>query len=132
VSAPIKETTHNIGKLGTALTLLCSVHCVATPFLALFIPVLNNHGVDWLELAIIAGVIILGSSSLWHGYKGHHGDKRPLSLFAVGVFLLLMGMFTHSLEVEILHRSLMIGGSLLSAVAQIWNLKIGHYNPSHS
>ena len=130
MSAPTKETTHNIGKLGTALTLLCSVHCVATPFLALFIPVFDHHGIDWLELAIIGGVIILGSSSLWHGFKGHHGDKKPLFLFSAGILLLLIGLFTHSLHVELLHRACMIGGSLLSAGAQIWNLKIGHYSPS--
>lgn len=128
MNTPNKEHKHNIGKISTALTLLCSIHCVATPFLAIFIPVLggHHHGMDWLELAMIAGVVVLGGSSLLHGYKDHHGNSLPAKIFAAGITLLIVGFAIHGLELHILHKSLMISGSLISAFAQIYNLKLNH------
>lgn len=126
VNPSIKESNHNIGKIGTALTLLCSIHCVATPFLALFVPFFHTHGIDWLEVAIISGVLILGSSTMWHSYKGHHQNIKPFGIFAAGIVMMLCGMLIHSHSMEMLHQSLMITGSLVSAVAQIWNLRLAH------
>jgi hypothetical protein len=99
---------------------------MVTPFLALFLPFFHTHGVDWLEVAIISSVLILGSSTMWHSYKGHHQNFKPFSLFATGVGLMLAGLFIHSKSLETLHQFIMISGSLLSAGAQIWNLKLSH------
>jgi intracellular septation protein A len=119
-----KEQQHNISKIGTALTLLCSVHCLATPFLALFIPFFNSHDMDWLELAIIGGVVVLGSSSMMHGYKDHHGNKWPLIFFLTGIALLISGFAIHGANLPFLHKALMIIGSLSAAVGQLLNLKL--------
>ena len=124
VNPSINETNHNIGKIGTALTLLCSIHCMVTPFLALFVPFFHTHGIDWLEVAIISGVLILGSGTMWHSYKGHHQNIMPMGIFGVGIVLMLSGMFIHGHSMERLHQFLMIGGSLMSAGAQLWNLKL--------
>jgi hypothetical protein len=126
VNQNIKESSHNIGKIGTALTLLCSIHCMLTPFLAVFVPFFHPQGVDWLEVAIISGVLILGSSTMWHSYKGHHQNFKPFGIFAMGIVLMLAGMLIHSQSVKTIHQFLMIGGSLLSAGAQFWNLKLAY------
>jgi len=119
-----KEQQHNISKIGTALTLLCSVHCLATPFLALFIPFFNSHDMDWLELAIIGSVVVLGSSSMLHGYRDHHGNKWPLILFITGISLLIGGFAIHGAQMHLLHKTLMIVGSLSAAAGQLLNLKL--------
>lgn len=119
-----KPHSHKIGKIGTALTLICSVHCIATPVLALFLPFLGHHDGEWLELLIIGGVIVLGSSSLIHSYRDHHQNKWPLSLFAAGILILLSGIFLHGSGFEALHTVFMIVGSLIAAAAQILNLRL--------
>ncbi len=128
MSEPAKIHSHNIGKISTALSVLCAIHCIATPILALFLPFLDTHSSDWIELALIFFILILGGSSIYHGYKSHHGKTLPAVLFAIGLFLLVIGYLIHSLENQTLHTAVMIIGSLFSAGGQIYNLKLSHYH----
>lgn len=122
-----KIHSHNIGKISTALTILCSIHCIATPILALFIPFMGTHQSDWVELALIAFIILLGGSSIYHGVKSHHHKALPSILFVSGLVLMIIGYFLHASEFQTIHTALTVIGSSLSAAGQIYNLKLSHF-----
>lgn len=126
MSEPAKIHSHNIGKISTVLSILCAIHCIATPILALFLPFLDTHSADWVEIALILFILILGGSSIYHGYKGHHGKILPSVLFATGLLFLIIGYIIHGSENQTFHTALMITGSLFSAGGQIYNLKLSH------
>lgn len=123
-----KIHSHNIGKISTALTILCSIHCIATPVLALFIPFMGTHQSDWVELALIAFIILLGGSSIYHGVKSHHHKRLPAIFFVSGLVLMIIGYFLHASEFQKIHTALTVIGSSLSAAGQIYNLKLSHFS----
>ncbi|HUH73489.1 MAG TPA: MerC domain-containing protein [Chitinophagales bacterium] len=125
---PAKIHTHNIGKISTALTILCSIHCIATPVLALFLPFFNTHQSDWIELAMIIFIIVLGGTSVYHGFKSHHHKPLPSILFVSGLAILIIGFLLHGDEFQRIHTILTVVGSSLSAVGQIYNLKLSHFS----
>ncbi len=125
---PVKIHSHNIGKISTALTILCSIHCIATPILALFIPFMGTHQSDWVELALIAFIILLGGSSIYHGVKSHHHKRLPAIFFVTGLLFLIIGYFLHAEELQRIHTIMMVTGSTLSAIGQIYNLKLSHFS----
>jgi uncharacterized membrane protein HdeD (DUF308 family) len=124
---PAKIHSHNIGKISTALTILCSIHCIATPVLALFIPFMGTHQSDWIELAMIVFIILLGGTSVYHGYKSHHHKPLPSILFVSGLVLMIIGFSLHADEFQNIHTTLTVVGSSLSAAGQIYNLKLSHF-----
>ena len=128
MNQPAKIHSHNIGKISTALTILCSIHCIATPVLALFIPFFNTHESDWIELSMIVFIILLGGTSVYHGYKSHHHRPLPSILFVSGLLLMIIGYFLHGEEFQKIHTSLTVIGSSLSAAGQIYNLKLSHFS----
>ena len=122
-----KIHSHNIGKISTALTILCSIHCIATPVLALFLPFFNSHKSDWVELGMILFIIVLGGTSVYHGYKSHHHKALPSILFVSGLVLMIIGYFLHASEFQTIHTTLTVIGSSLSTAGQIYNLKLSHF-----
>lgn len=128
------EHTHNVGKIGTALTLLCTVHCIATPFLALFIPFLSNeNGTHWTEIALIITAGFIGISGLMHGYKYHHQNAKPIIFFSIGLLFFSAGIgFSFSELLHNFHSPMMIIGGLVTAASQIVNLRMSHNSGSVS
>ncbi|MCO5234289.1 MAG: MerC domain-containing protein [Chitinophagales bacterium] len=119
--------SHKIGKISTALSVLCAIHCAATPVLVIFLPFLGNHSSDWFEIAMIVFIIILGGSSILHGLRGHHHNKFPAIFFGVGVILMITGLFLHSEHQTTIHTVVMVTGGIFSAIGQIYNLKLSHF-----
>lgn len=119
--------SHKIGKISTVLSILCAIHCAATPILVIFLPFLGSHGSDWFEIAMIIFIIILGGSSLQHSYKGHHQNIFPAIYFGIGVTLMVIGLFLHSDELTTIHTIVMVTGGIFSAIGQIYNLKLSHF-----
>lgn len=128
------EHSHNVGKIGTALTILCTVHCVATPFLALFIPFLSNeNGTHWTEIALILTAGFIGISGLLHGYKYHHQNAKPLIFFIIGLVFFVAGIgFSFTAFLHEMHSPMMIIGGLVTASSQIVNLRMSHSSGSVS
>ena len=128
------EHSHNVGKIGTALTLLCTVHCIATPFLAMFIPFLSEeNGTHWTEIALIITAGFIGISGLLHGYKYHHGKSTPLIFFSIGILFFVAGIvFSFTNAYHDLHSPMMIVGGLVTAASQIVNLRMSHNSGSVS
>lgn len=80
------------------LSFLCSIHCIATPILILFVPFLKNlHEYNtYLEILLLLSVLLLGGTSLIHDFKSHHKKALPIILFLIGFLVLVSGhVFFH-------------------------------------
>jgi hypothetical protein len=66
--------------MGVGIT--CAVHCALTPFLLILVPALGAGmlGNRWFEFSLLAFVLVLGGSSILHGYR-HHRRAVPPVLF---------------------------------------------------
>lgn len=88
----------NWDALGIGASLACAIHCALLP---LFLSSLPLFGINIIHnIAFEAGMVVLalviGSYSLYHGYKKHHHSLLPISLFVAGfVFLVLKLFFDH-------------------------------------
>ncbi|MBK6275666.1 MAG: MerC domain-containing protein [Saprospirales bacterium] len=80
--------THHTEQLSVFLSIACAIHCMLTPILVILMPMagLYLEKYPWIEYVIILSVLVLGSSSFYHGYKLHHPKMLPIALFAFGVF----------------------------------------------
>ena len=81
-------------KLGLALSGLCLVHCLGTPFLLLLFPMF--HGLDALHSSVhwMAAVLLIPMAlyAVTQGY-GHHRKKVVPLLAGMGSMLVLIGAF---------------------------------------
>jgi len=76
----------NLDALGVTASLLCAVHCLVMPLVLAVSPIVSEHaeGHESFEGIIIACTLILGTWSLIHGWRKHHGKWFLLPLFASG------------------------------------------------
>jgi hypothetical protein len=97
-----KENGHKksaASKLGLSLSLACSVHCLAMPFVIAFLPaggdLLRN---PVLEIALLGSSILLASYTLIRDFRHLHRNYASLGLLFVGITLLLISQAGHSHE----------------------------------
>ncbi|MCB9034107.1 MAG: MerC domain-containing protein [Chitinophagales bacterium] len=118
---------HKANKVSLILSAICIVHCLFTPVLVVVLPFAGTfmHENHWIELLIILGIVLLGSSSLKHGYRYHHHNKKPIILFVIGLVLLLISSMIHFIADSLfLHHVFGVIGGLLVGGAQLYNLKL--------
>ncbi len=122
----LKETyAHFLQKLGFGLSLLCALHCLATPFLLVALPALgHNYLSEGLETGLIAGSLLIGSVILTRDYRGHH-QKLPLILLSLAFVLAFLVFLTHSHLLQTL-------SSILLAVAFLINWRMHSRVCTHS
>jgi hypothetical protein len=79
---------------GGVLSLICALHCLALPVLLPFAAVFVHS--LWLEIALMASAVIVGSHALRHGFKMHQ-FRTPAWLFGIGMVSILVGnwVLTH-------------------------------------
>ncbi|MFT4152514.1 MerC domain-containing protein [Parafilimonas sp.] len=82
----------NLDTLGVSASLVCAVHCAVLPLFFTSLPlfgleVLHNKVFEY-SMIILAGLI--GSYSLYHGWKKHHHKTLPLIIFLTGMVLLIL------------------------------------------
>jgi undecaprenyl pyrophosphate phosphatase UppP len=87
----------NYDALGIAASLACAIHCAILPLVLSSLPlfginIINNTGFEYLMIGI---AFIIGSYSLWHGYRKHHHKLYPVLLFTAGICLLFMKQYFH-------------------------------------
>ena len=85
----------NWDALGITASLACAIHCALLP---LFFTSLPIFGINIIENpafeAIMVGVaFIIGSYSLYHGYKKHHHSFVPIIVFTIGFVFLILKLF---------------------------------------
>ncbi len=108
--------------LGASASTICLIHCLITPFIISFFPLLGSHFLhnELLEILLIGLGVIIGSATLWKGYRQHHGRKIALYILLVAVVLLSIGFLHVSPLIELTH----IIGSLVLASAYVVNWKL--------
>jgi hypothetical protein len=81
----------NWDALGIATSLACAIHCAILPLVLASLPILGvnileNTGFEYFMIGL---AFVIGSGSLWHGYRKHHRLLLPWFLFSAGMLLLL-------------------------------------------
>ncbi len=77
--------------LGIVTSIACAIHCVVLPLVftsASFfgVNIVHNNLFEWFMIML---AFFVGMYSLLHGYKTHHKNKLPLSLFSIGFLFLI-------------------------------------------
>lgn len=114
----------NLDALGVSGSSLCLIHCLATPILVSFSPLLGETLLEneWYEGSFIIASVFLAFTSLKSGYKNTHRSKHPFYLLLVATFFFIAGFIEHHLIWSTLMHSM---GSLSLASAHIINWKMG-------
>jgi hypothetical protein len=88
------KTLHkiNLDAIGVSVSLLCAIHCAVLP---LFFASLPLFGLEILhnklfEYSMIAFAGVIGSYTLYHGWKSHHHKILPLIIFLCGLCFLVL------------------------------------------
>lgn len=91
-----EQYIHILQKLGMGLSLLCAIHCLATPLLLLVLPAFGGHFFsEGTERALIIGSLLIGSFILTRDYRLHH-QKLPLVLLFVSAISAITGLILKS------------------------------------
>lgn len=75
---------------GQALSLLCLVHCIATPLLVMLVPAMAGFLGSWHPVLLV-GVVGTAAWAFVPGYRYHH-NKLVLGLAAAGVLSLAVAV----------------------------------------
>lgn len=110
----------NTDTLGISVSLLCAIHCAVLP---LFFTSLPLFGLEILHdkvfeygMIFLAGIV--GSYSLYHGWKKHHHKTFPLLIFFAGLALLVLKEVFENIEILLL-----IPAATLIIVAHYFNYR---------
>lgn len=126
--------SHLLDRMGMSLSILCLVHCLLFPLIALMLPVLGSTlflhetTVHWILLGFALPVSLI---AFRHGYR-FHGDWPTMVIGLLGLVFLTVGV-SHLLG----HESeffLTVPGALLLFIAHLrnWRHHIGlHLSKSH-
>ncbi|MDX1920225.1 MAG: MerC domain-containing protein [Candidatus Caenarcaniphilales bacterium] len=123
-------------KLGLWSSLICSIHCLATPivlgiFFSLKVSTSMIEGWESIDLICLFLAPIFAWFSLKHGLN-QHGSAWPSGIFSFGFVFLLLGVYSFSGDHHLVHTEgagehmthsyLMIIGGILVAVSHTLNL----------
>jgi len=94
-TAPTVALSPGPDRAGIAISALCAVHCLAAPFVLVFLPaaLVPIVEAEWLEWALIGCTALAGGTAIVAlGWRAH---RRPLPviLFLVGIALLVGSRF---------------------------------------
>ena len=94
----------NWDAIGITTSLACAIHCAVLPMILSTLPVFGINIVDNIafEYLMIFLALVIGSYSLWHGYRKHHHSLLPLVIFTLGIILLFAKQVWHSYQVWLL------------------------------
>lgn len=90
----------NWDALGVGTSLACAIHCALLPLFLSSLPLFGLNIIEnqAFEVGMILLALLIGSYSLYHGYKKHHHNLLPLVVFLLGFFFLVMKQFFVRLE----------------------------------
>ena len=126
-----------LDRLGIALSGLCLVHCLGTPFLILLFPTISQLGGydSWLHGTLAVLLIPVALIAVTQGYL-HHRKKIVALLAGAGAVLIGFGAFLPEILPHMSHShgsmsdslKLTVMGSLFLAVCHFLNM---HYCRKH-
>jgi hypothetical protein len=95
--------SHILYKTGVWLSVLCTIHCLAMPFLITALPFLSGSFIDEsVEVYLVGGSLILALILLIKDYR-QHGQLKPLLFFMISSILNIAGFFTEGIYETSLH-----------------------------
>ncbi|MEN9598125.1 MAG: hypothetical protein RL596_436 [Bacteroidota bacterium] len=94
----------NWDALGIATSVACAIHCALLPLFISSLPLFGVNIIDNLrfEYWMIALAFVVGVYALYHGYKKHHHSIWPISLFSIGMALLVAKVNWHQWQIQLL------------------------------
>lgn len=110
-----------IDSVGTCLSLLCAVHCIALPILILLIPSFGFLMAENYERIFVAGTICLALFSLVLGAISHR-QAKPFYFFGIAVASILFAE-TYG-EESFMHRVFFLVGAVFLATTHIINRRL--------
>lgn len=119
---------HTLNKVGLWLSVLCTIHCLAMPFLMTALPFLGESFLsEQSEMYLIGASAILAIFLLIKDYRNHQ-NPLPLRLLAIALCFNFAGLFLAKGSYEILFN---VTGALVMASAYYvnWN---SHRRACHS
>jgi hypothetical protein len=95
VNLYLMKSRINWDALGIGTSVACAIHCALLP---LFLSSLPLFGINIIhhkgfEIGMIMLAFLIGSFSLWHGYRRHHHSLLPFTLFITGLAFLVLKQF---------------------------------------
>ncbi len=112
----------NWDRLGIGLSLLCAIHCVATPMIILSVPIMARYYLahPYFHLILALMIIPVGMVAFIHGFT-HHKNYLVLLLGIPGLFIVTgIPYLIHRLQFDLNEPIFMTIGSGLLILAH-WN-----------
>jgi len=83
--------------MGIVTSLACAIHCALLPLFLTSLPLFGINIIEnvWFEYLMIGIAFLVGTYSLYHGFRKHHHSWLPFLLFSVGIACLLAKMTWH-------------------------------------
>jgi hypothetical protein len=81
--------------IGFSASTLCAIHCAATPLLLTALPLVGLKFLAHpaIEAAMIVLSLMIGATSLLHGYRQHHRQFTALLILITGFAMISVGHF---------------------------------------
>ncbi len=81
--------------IGFTASTLCAIHCAATPLLLTVLPLagLKFLAHPTIEAAMIVLSVMIGATSMVHGYRKHHRQFTALLILIAGFAIIFAGHF---------------------------------------
>lgn len=85
----------NLDAIGITTSLACAIHCAVLPLFFSGLPLFGVNIIhnEAFEAGMIALAFVIGSWSLYHGFRKHHRRILPFALFSLGITLLVFKLF---------------------------------------
>ncbi len=119
---------HTLNKVGLWLSVLCTIHCLAMPFLITALPFLSGSVIsEKSEIYLIGASAVLAVFLLVKDYRNHQ-NLLPLRFLGVAICLNIVGLFVIKGTYEIFFN---VTGALVMAYAY-WANWNAHRKACHS
>lgn len=115
-----------LNRTGMALSILCAIHCLATPFLALSLPFLGSYFEHnpWIDFLLLGSGLVMGGGITVHNYIKHHRNLPVLLVVLSGFGFMFTAHFFHHHWMEM---PLVIAGAVLVATGLYFNHRYANH-----
>lgn len=108
----------NWDRLGIAASVACAIHCAVVPLFFTSLPlfginIVQNKGFEFMMIGV---ALVVGILALRHGFRWHHHRYLPMTIFIVGIAMLVAKEFVwgHPLWMVLAAVSCIVGAHFLN------------------
>lgn len=85
----------NWDALGIAASVACAIHCALLPLIFTSLPILGTNVIEnrVFEIIMVILAFVIGIYALYHGWKKHHHNPLPITVFLIGFIFLVLKLF---------------------------------------